>query len=137
MNIEHTNMTVRNIDATTRFLRAVYPDIKIRGKGPRQNGGIWQHVGTQTHYIALQQDPEPSVSSRRDYYDLGINHVGFVVEDLAVITQRLLALGYRKNDMGVENEGRHSEYFVDDSGIEWELVEYKSDDPSVRNDYTQ
>jgi hypothetical protein len=77
------------------------------------------------------------VSSRRDYYDLGINHVGFVVEDLAVITQRLLALGYRKNDMGVENEGRHSEYFVDDSGIEWELVEYKSDDPSVRNDYNQ
>jgi catechol 2,3-dioxygenase-like lactoylglutathione lyase family enzyme len=135
MQLEHINVTVTDIEEATRFLTLVYPDSKIRGEGPRQQGGSWRHVGNDNAYIALQQETEPQRSNRVAYTDLGINHLGFVVDDLAAVVERLTQAGYQSNEMGVEEAGRTSTYFYDHSGIEWEFVEYHSDDFEVKNNY--
>ena len=135
MNFEHANITVKNIETATKFIQLAFPEAAIRGGGDRAQGGFWRHVGTAEHYIALQQEAEPKVSNRTPYTDNGINHVGFVVENVDDVKQRLQDGGYAANDMGVSEEGRTSIYVFDDTGIEWEFVQYHSDDNSVKNHY--
>ncbi len=135
MNLEHANITVNSIDAATRFLQIAFPEVKVRGEGPRQQGGFWRHIGTENHYIALQQEETPTDSNRTVYVDNGINHIGFVVANVEAVRQRLENGGYKGNAMGVEETGRTSIYFYDDTGIEWEFVQYHSDDIAIKNSY--
>ena len=55
--LEHANLTVRDIDATVRFLRTAFPEFIVRGEGI-QNGDRWLHVGSDDSYIALYESSE-------------------------------------------------------------------------------
>ncbi len=136
MKLEHANINVPDIEAATAFLLAAFPKAYVRGEGKRAfSDGIWRHVGTDDSYIALQQENKPSKSNQRTYIDNGVNHLGFEVDDIEALKERLLAKQYQMNNMGVDEEGRTSAYFYDSAGNEWEFVEYHTDQLEVRNNY--
>jgi hypothetical protein len=45
----------------------------------------WLHIGTDETYIAFEQISSGEEGTLRPYRDVGINHVGFVVEDVETI----------------------------------------------------
>jgi catechol 2,3-dioxygenase-like lactoylglutathione lyase family enzyme len=63
--------------------------------------------------------PAPS-----DYSRVGINHFGFVVDDLDEMRRRLGAAGIQPHHEADYEPGRRL-YFLDPDGIEVELVEYE------------
>lgn len=136
MKLEHANITVPDIDQATEFLMTAFPDAEVRGGGVKASTGrVWRHVGNQETYIALQQEVEVSESNRRDYIDNGVNHLGFVVDDVNRVSNALKAAGYKISIGGVDEEGRTSAYFYDNAGFEWEFVEYHSADNAIKNNY--
>ncbi len=136
--IEHANITVDNIEEAIRFLKTAFPFFRVRGKGESETGGIvrkWLHIGTDETYIALESVSASDTGTRKPYRDNGINHIGFVVEDLESIEIRLDAAGY-KHSIDVEPlPFRKRSYYYDGGGIEYEFIEYLSDDPKERNRY--
>jgi hypothetical protein len=62
--------------------------------------------------------------------------VGFVVDAAATIKQRLNEAGYQQGFIPAAHPYRTRIYFVDPDGLQWEFVEYLSDEPGKRNDYT-
>ena len=78
-------------------------------------------------------------ADRAPYRDPGVNHIGFVVEDLRALRDRLVGAGYRAGDVNEEGEGpaRLRSYIFDDLGMEWEFVQYLTDDPERMNVYEQ
>jgi catechol 2,3-dioxygenase-like lactoylglutathione lyase family enzyme len=131
--LEHANITVRNIDATIKFLKIATPEFEARGGGETPDGR-WLHFGTDSSYFALQEiDPVQQDQSRGKY---GVNHFGLVVQNVAEVKERLLAAGYREGFKVVDHPYRKRLYFHDSDGFEWEFVEYLTDDPSKRNEYS-
>lgn len=127
--LEHANLTVTSIDDTVRFLTTAFPDFKIRGRGIL-NGNPWLHIGTDVTYIALNESPEARAPGGP------LNHLGFVVDDAEAVVQRLQQAGYEEGLKVAAHRHRTRKYFLDRDGIEWEFVEYHSDDPAERNDYS-
>lgn len=134
MYLEHANLTVPDIEAARRFLQTALPEFQIRGGGDRATGR-WQHVGTETTYLALQQEREHRPDPRTAYVHDGVHHLGFVVDDVLSLAQRLRKAGYRENPMSEDHPARIRRYFFDSAGMEWEFVQYLSDDPAQRNAY--
>jgi len=58
------------------------------------------------------------------------------VEDVASIRHKLQQQGYRLTVDNQENPFRRRVYFETDDGLEWEFVEYYSDDIEKRNNYS-
>lgn len=135
MKLEHANITVTSIERTRAFLQLAMPEIRIRGGGPRVQGGYWQHIGTDDSYIALQEEAQSNHSNRQAYIDIGTNHLGITVDDIQGVCQRLAANGYKRSEYGVEEAGRTSVYFYDADGLEWEFVQYHSNDIALSNSY--
>jgi len=65
----------------------------------------------------------------------GYNHVGFAVEDADALRERMLAAGYREGFVPEPHPHRKRVYFLDTDGMEYEFVQYYSDDFAERNDY--
>ena len=62
--LEHINITVRDVDRSTRFLLAALPDWRVRGEGRMDWFGkpiTWRHVGGDGFYVALQGGGEGEV----------------------------------------------------------------------------
>ena len=135
MRFEHGNLTVRNIDEEIRFLQAAFPEFKIRHDGRAPDGTGWVHVGTDDTYITLNPAHTESGNPRR-YSDPGVNHLGFVVDDLDALRDRIHAAGFKKTTSVFTHPYRKRIYFFDPDGNEWEFIQYLSDDPAKRNDYT-
>lgn len=135
IRLEHANISVRDIDATIRFLTTALPELKIRadaGSGPAR----WVHLGTPDHYVALNQAEQGRAAPFTPYSGQpGINHLGWVVDDAQAVRQRLLAAGYRDSTYPNAHPHRSRVYFNDAEGNDWEFVEYHSEDPTQRNDY--
>jgi hypothetical protein len=66
---------------------------------------------------------------------VGFNHVGFVVNDLAEVIQRLQDVGYKTGDLAEEIDYRQRTYIFDENGVEWEFVQYLSEEPEKANVY--
>lgn len=135
--LEHANITVPGIDAAIAFLKVVEPEITVRHDETPEGSYRWAHVGVGNCYIALQ---EPLVGSeatdnRRPYKDYGVNHLGWVVEDLDAVTRRLKENGYRKGIPGEEHPYRRRAYYYDSAGFEWEFVEYLTERLEERYSY--
>lgn len=130
--LEHANLWVANLDETAKFLTTALPHFRVRGGG-ESGGNRWLHVGTATTYLALNEAPAP-LRSKDDRRRL--NHLGFVVDDVAAIHKRLLQAGYREGFKAGPHPYRKRLYFLDSEDLEWEFVEYLSDDPKERNDYS-
>ena len=66
---------------------------------------------------------------------LALRFIGFVVDDLDGVAERLRSSGYREGMSAMDHPHRRRIYFFDDDDNEYEFVEYLSTDPSDRNDY--
>lgn len=133
--LEHANITVKNIDKSLKFFQTAFPEIKVRGGGS-DGDKRWIHVGTDTTYFALNERPGHE-TIEKNYDTTGINHLGFVVENVDLIARRLLEAGYERSYPKQIQRYRVRDYFLDSDGIEYEFVQYHSDKPEERNDYSE
>lgn len=131
--LEHANITVSNLDKAILFFTTAFPHFKIRGGG-ESNGKKWIHLGDTDTYLALNESIVP-VKYEKNYNTSGINHIGFVVKEVGVIAEKLLAAGFQRDFPRQEEKFRTREYFADDDGNEYEFVEYFSNLPEEKNQY--
>jgi catechol 2,3-dioxygenase-like lactoylglutathione lyase family enzyme len=125
MLLEHVNITVSDLDRSIDFYRRLL-GLEVRWRrepGSEQTPAA--HVGTDTQYIAMFQAAPGTRPAPLDYSAPGVNHFGFVVEDLDAARKRLAELGITPGDEQDYDPGRRL-YFYDPDGIEVELVEYQA-----------
>lgn len=136
--LEHANITVLDVDATIRFLQTAMPELKVRAdvSSEESNCRRWVHLGTETTYIAIEDRGATEKSARELYVDTGVNHLGYVVEDLDALSKRMTDAGYDEGLSSPDNPNRRRIYFYDDDGNEYEFVEYLKSDAAERNDYS-
>lgn len=129
--LEHIHVSVASIEATERFLKLAVPQYSPRGGGLDEGYGEWLHIGTATNYIALTE-----VKGAKPIE--GLRHIGLVVDDIDALMQRLQTAGIEPSDASALDEHPHRRrvYYSDDNGLDWEFVEYLSDDSASRNDYS-
>lgn len=123
---EHVNLNCRDLDATRAFYQRLFPDWVVRAEG-EANGIRWMHLGNPQFYLSLNETPE-ATRSHQTYSGIGINHVGFVIDDSDAITALLQANGLNYYTY-ISPETRLRIYVDDPDGNEIELVEYNPDYP--------
>ena len=135
--MEHVNMTVRSIDKAVRFVTAAFPEFRVRGskKNSEDTRKKWLHIGTEKTYVALEEVNPPSETGRAPYENPGINHIGFVVDDLDGLIERVRSAGYDPGELAEDIDSRKRTYIFDENGVEWEFVQYLTDDPEQANVY--
>ena len=129
--LEHANITVKNIEECTRFFQTAFPQFKVRGGG--DEGRKWIHLGDDTTYVAINEGA--TVNFEKDYGTAGINHIGFVVEDVDEIATRLQEAGFKRDYPKQVEKFRIRDYFADSDGNEYEFVQYLSDILEEKNSY--
>ncbi len=135
--IEHANITVSDIKGMVRFLKTAFPDFIIRHEGVKAEGRSWVHVGTDEIYFALEESAETAKNQRSPYAETpGMNHIAFEVDNVDVIKERLEKAGFRDSTVDNNHPYRKRIYFFDPEGNDWEFIEYYSDDPKQKNDYS-
>lgn len=134
IRIEHANMIVRDVDAMMRFLQTAFPEFRVRREGNGEQR--WVHIGTDETYIALNEAVSEPPERWVPYAGKpGVNHLGYEVDDVDALRQRMRAAGYRDSTVPNSHPYRKRVYFHDPDGNDWEFVQYFSDDPTKRNDY--
>ena len=134
IRLEHANLSVVNTEEMTRFILTAFPDFRVRGEGTDGHGRPWRHVGNDDFYVALQTVEENA--GRTPYGNVtGLNHLGWEVDDLAALEQRMRAGGFEPNLAADDHPARNRRYFYDPDGNDWEFVCYLTDDVAQRNDY--
>jgi len=139
--LEHANITVVDLDGAIKFLTTAFPQFKARGGGETDQGDWkqrWVHVGTDEYYICFNEAKQglpgrPAPGSTAPSY----NHLGFEIKDAEEFRTRMLAAGYKEGFVPPPHAHRRRVYFHDPDGLEWEFVQYFSEDPSEKNDYSQ
>jgi catechol 2,3-dioxygenase-like lactoylglutathione lyase family enzyme len=135
LRLEHANIIVRNIDQAVRFLQAAFPAFEVRHEGSNA-GRRWLHIGTGDTYLALSEATKEPAERWQPYTGKpGVNHLGFEVDDVDGVRERLAAAGFRDSTYPSAHPHRRRVYFHDADGNDWEFVQYLSDDPAERNDY--
>ncbi|PWW40317.1 hypothetical protein DFO83_102135 [Idiomarina loihiensis] len=138
--LEHYNVTVSDIEFATEFFLTVFPDFQIRGEGIIEeeiDGSLyktkWRHVGTESHYLALQSTPNnlPLKENKYNYF----NHLGFVVGDINSTLEQFTLMGYGKHRIDDSHPYRTRAYIYIFDTLILELVQYKSDEFDKMNDY--
>lgn len=132
--LEHANITVTNVDKAVQFFRAAFPHFKVRGGGG-EGTERWLHLGDENTYVAINQGSEEAVNNHPDYIKKGINHIGFVVDDVLGISQRLEAAGFHRDYPKQVQQHRIRDYYADEDGNQYEFVQYLSEYSSERNSY--
>lgn len=122
MFLEHVNMSVADLERSIEFYRGAL-GFEPRWRGTNSSGEPAAHVGNAVNYIALFQVGGGERAGEPDYDRAGLNHFGWVVEDLAAAKRRLAELGVTPHFEQDYEPGRRL-YFFDPDGIEVELVEY-------------
>ena len=136
IRLEHANLIVRDVDEAMRFLRAAFPEFRVRREGKTWTGGRWLHIGTDATYIALSEAlAEPAERWVPYGGKPGLNHLGYEVDDIEALRIRLAEAGFRDSTVPNDHPHRRRVYFHDSEGNDWEFVQYFSDDPTERNDY--
>ena len=129
-------MHVRDVDATVRFLRAAFPEFRVRGESEPDAPERWVHVGTDATYVAVYQATRTRSGDWRPYSGApGINHLGYEVDDVEAVRARLTAAGFRETTVANRHPFRTRVYFEDADGNDWEFVQYHSDVAAERHDY--
>jgi catechol 2,3-dioxygenase-like lactoylglutathione lyase family enzyme len=135
--LEHANLNVQDAEAITRFITAAFPEYHVRGSGASgPSGRPWRHVGDDQHYLALT---EVSETTGRTPYDsqTGLNHLGFEIDDVDALENRLRGAGFEPNLRDDSHPARRRIYYFDPEGNDWEFVQYLSRDAAERNDYSR
>lgn len=137
LRLDHANLAVRDIDETLRFLGTAFPEFRVRGEGKTWQGTRWVHVGTDDVYLALNEATREPAEPWVPYGGRpGTNHLGFEVDDVEATRARLRAGGYPDSTVPNSHPYRRRVYFHDRDGNDWEFVQYLSDDPAKRHDYS-
>jgi catechol 2,3-dioxygenase-like lactoylglutathione lyase family enzyme len=122
MFLEHVNLTVADLDRSIDFYCRLL-GLRVRWRRDAGDAPAAAHVGDDRHYLAFFQARGDSPPARLDYESVGLNHFGFVVDDLDAARDRLERLGITAHSEADYDPGRRL-YFFDPDGIEVELVEY-------------
>ncbi len=135
VRMEHANLHVRQFDDAVRFLSIAFPEFKVRSE-TTTDGLRWMHIGTDETYIALNETREEPASGWAPYSGKpGVNHIGYEVDDVDALRERLAAAGFEEKTIPNNHPHRKRIYFNDAEGNDWEFVQYFSNDMSLRNDY--
>ena len=135
--LEHANITVTRLAPAVQFLLTALPTWRVRGQGEMDWFGTpiqWLHLGTDTHYIALQTGGNGPPLHWQSLAT-GAKHLGIVVADLDAVMQRLQAIGHTLDHSGGADAHRRSAYYCPDDLLQIEFVQYLSDQPCQRNAY--
>lgn len=141
VRLEHANLVVREIEPTLNFLLAAFPEWKLRGEGemiwgkgessvPRH----WVHVGDDDYYLTLNDSGQGENRDVRSV-QVGMAHLGFVVDDLQGIIVRLAERGFTVDISGQDHPFRQTVYYNDPAGFQFEFLQYRSDIPAEKNMY--
>lgn len=137
VRLEHANMVVSNIDEMTRFLRTAFPEFRVRHDSKNLQGRRWVHVGTDETYVALSELTQEPAERWQPYSGRpGTNHLGYEVDDIEALVDRMTAGGYLNTTYPNDHPHRKRVYFNDPEGHDWEFVQYLSTSAADRNDYT-
>jgi catechol 2,3-dioxygenase-like lactoylglutathione lyase family enzyme len=120
--IEHVNITVSDPEHTSGLMEALF-DWHVRWSGPAQNGGHTIHVGSNDHYVALYSKGDTAQGAQAFAKGNPLNHIGVEVDDLDATEARVIAAGLRPFSHADYEPGRRF-YFLDQDGIEYEVVSY-------------
>ena len=121
MFLEHVNLTVTDLDRSIAFYCDLL-DLHVRWKGDLEDGRLGAHVGDDRNYLALFEATNDGAAPY-DYSRPGINHFGWVVEDLDEARRRIDELGATIH-LDADYEPGRRVYTFDPDGHEIELVEY-------------
>ncbi|MDD1779752.1 VOC family protein [Enterovibrio sp. ZSDZ35] len=141
VRLEHVNLVMKNIQPTLDFLLTAFPEWRVRGEGnmawgSAENGTSrdWLHVGDDDYYLTLNSN---AVGEIRDTKGIqpGVAHMGFVVDDLQALIDRLLVKGFVVDIKGRNHPFRKTVYYNDPAGFQFEFLEYSSEDPAEKNMY--
>ena len=124
--LEHVNITV----ADPRGMAVLLGDLfgwKIRWEGSAMDGaGYTIHVGSDDSYVALYSGSggTPVAAADSSYRQIaGLNHIGVVVDDLAVAESRVKAAGLTPGAHHDYEPGRR--FYVDTPHeVEIEVISY-------------
>lgn len=133
MYLEHANITVSDLQEAIKFFQSAFPHFKIRGGGSEMRE--WVHLGDDDCYIAINQAIGKYEKNTKNYDKIGINHLGFVVQDVEKIANNLLENGYHRSYPKQVEQFRIRDYFTDADGNEFEFVQYLSELVDERNSY--
>lgn len=122
ISIEHVNITVSNPDASAALYGALF-GWQVRWRGAARDGGLAVHVGDDHSYISLYTGPNGQHAGLRYPKGTPLNHIGFLVEDLDAVEQRVIAQGLTPFGHDDYDPGRRF-YVLDPDGIELEFVAY-------------
>ncbi len=134
MYLEHANITVNDLQEAIKFFQIAFPHFKIRGGG--NNMREWVHLGDDDTYIAINQAKLSDLKVDKNYDKIGINHLGFVVQNVEEIANNLLSNGYKRDFPKEVEQFRIRDYFADADGNQFEFVQYLSDKTEEKNSYT-
>ena len=132
--LEHANITVNDLQEAIKFFQTAFPHFKIRGGGNELRE--WIHLGDDETYIALNKAEHITTKVGKDYDNIGINHLGFVVEDVETIANNLLSNGYKRDYPKQVEQFRIRDYFADADGNQFEFVQYLSEVVQEKNSYS-
>ncbi len=134
MYLEHANITVSNLQEAIKFFQTAFPHFKIRGGGNDMRE--WIHFGDDDTYIAINQAKQNDLKADKNYDKIGINHLGFVVQDVEEIANNLLSNGYKRDYPKQVEQFRIRDYFADADGNQYEFVQYLSEVVQEKNSYS-
>ena len=95
----------------------------------------WIHLGDDDTYIAINQALQNDLKTANSYDRIGINHLGFVVQDVKEIASNLLKNGYKRDYPKQVEQFRIRDYFADADGNQYEFVQYLSEVVQEKNSY--
>ena len=96
----------------------------------------WVHLGDESTYIAINQALETESKIEKNYDRIGINHLGFVVDNVEEIASNLLKNGYKRDYPKQVEKFRIRDYFADSDGNQFEFVQYLSEIVEEKNSYS-
>jgi len=131
--LEHANITVNDLQEAIKFFQTAFPHFKIRGGGNDMRE--WIHLGDDDTYIAINQAKQSDLKADKNYDRIGINHLGFVVQDVEEIANNLLSNGYILDYPKQVEQFRIRDYFADADGNQYEFVQYLSEVVQEKNSY--
>jgi len=131
--LEHANITVNDLQEAIKFFQTAFPHFKIRGGGNEIRE--WVHLGDDDTYIAINQAKQNDLKVDKNYDRIGINHLGFVVQDVEEIANNLLSNGYKRDYPKQVEQFRVRDYFADADGNQYEFVQYLSEVVQEKNSY--
>ena len=93
-NLEHTTLTVRDIDATIGFKQTTLPEFRIGDEGHKPGDRRRVHIGTDDGHIAHSQSTaEPAHRGTPHAGVPGVNQLAFDIDDVETPPERRGAAG--------------------------------------------